>query len=180
MSADLNELWPVQFIEGINDKWQGDIDITHELLVNDYEKIGLRYVPRFHLLLEHFETYIYSDPNRELPETSISICLSHGNNPEYQPLTEFKPTTKIRVTVNSSHRWQRFEVSPVILRSGQLYWIIIEPNQGHWALDYHGPISGSATTEYMVMKEGTWGYAKPQRLPFLLRFYGRLIPLYTR
>ena len=64
MSLELSNLWPVQFIEGINDKWQGAIDITHDLLVNNYDKIGLHYVPRFHFLLEHFETYINADLNR--------------------------------------------------------------------------------------------------------------------
>ncbi|MFC2067306.1 hypothetical protein ACFLUO_09750 [Chloroflexota bacterium] len=163
----LDELFPVQFVEGINE--EAELPDEKVIVITSYSGIGLQYVPKVSYSLTKLEVVLtFSD----IPQgAKIRIDLNSDYNG--------KPTNDIILSTGSIipegvGGWQQVNLQPVSLIKGRKYWVTIHPNGCPVALIKTE--KGKSVT-LSVKAEDRWATPTEDiRGKVMLRFYGRIFP----
>lgn len=167
----LNELLPIQFIEGINenaryDYGEGLVDVSQINRAIEY-KAGRSYC------LTRLDLYIVTTALTKESDVAITLLTDYENNPTDIILSKGKFVPKLSGDKSSVYLWQEVILEPVVIIHDSRYWITI----AQASLCLAGAKEG-VECAIRARGENRWFTAeKSQRAKVMLRFYGRVLPL---
>ena len=172
--SELSEIFPIQFIEGINDNETLENRQTIELL--KYGIIAIAYKPKLSYCLTKLEIMIaHRLDTPSMKPMKAALHPDYKDKPSKVIITEGETTPEGSETpfrLNSI--WQEIELSPAILVNSKKYWISIDCNMEiHLVTARDGDITALAYKEDDNWRQDT-DYTEWK---CMLRFYGRILPV---
>lgn len=173
MADELSQLCPVQFIEGINENEEPIAPSEGQFWQPRQLKVAIPYEPTRTYTLSAIEILgspweleaskehpvgIYTDRNNLPSET----CVSNG---KLVVPTEIPPTY-----------WLQIQLEPVVIFRGQRYWIVLEDYSLKFAI---GVAKNGDEVVKTGMKIGQPWVSIDTKIRYMLKFYGRVLPIAT-
>lgn len=167
----LDELFPVQFVEGLN---EGAEQLDEEtIVITQYLGIGLQYVPQVSYSLTRLEIMItFGDLPKEA-QITVGLCSDYDDKPSDIVLTSGSFVPK-----GVYGGWQEVILKPVSVIRGKKYWVTINPNGCPTALIRAEKGKGCL----LIVRMGKKWKAQPEDIKdgrVMLKLYGRILPLST-
>lgn len=170
----LDEICPVQFVEGVNEgEEQLDettIEITHHL------GTGLQYIPKTSYSLTRLQVILILGETilgetRKDTQIRVDLCSDYKGKPSDIVLGSGSFVPK-----RGYGEWQEVAFKPVSLIKNWNYWITIHPSGCQVALLQ---AQKGQSLVLSVKSLNKWGIppAEPKEGKVMLRFYGRILPI---
>ena len=171
----LDEICPIQFIEGINEC--GEYVQKSVIGMQSYPVMAIEYIPKSSYSLTKLEICLFLPP-RVPEEKTIRVALysDYNGNPSDIVLTEgtFVPNFS-----KEKHQfiWQEIQLSPVVVSPNNKYWVTVYPQPLSIALV--DADEGVDSTLRVKKNNNKWdtlpNHIKESKV--MLRFYGRVLPM---
>jgi len=169
----LDEVCPVQFIEGINDNEEVDKKQTINLNAGI---IAFQYKPKISYSLTRLE--IMLKHRLALPDMApirVALHSNYNDMPGEVTITEGEVTPENCKDPNRmNYLWQSIELAPVTVIRDNPYWVSLDCNMDiHLVTATVGKVIALAYKQEIVWHQDT----DFQEWKCMLRFYGRVIPI---
>lgn len=167
----LDELFPVQFVEGINEGAEPSNKET--IVISNYSGTGLQYIPKVSYSLTRLEIMFTFGNIPEGAEIKVDLCSDYDEKPSDIVLSSgsFPPKTVYG-------GWREVTLKPVSVIRNRKYWVTIHPNRCPTALiraqEGQGCLFSVRTDTRWEIPPDTVKEGK-----VMLRFYGRVLPIST-
>ena len=174
----LDEICPVQFIEGINEC--GKCNTQNFLDIQGYQFVAIEYNPESTYCLTALEILIDHSPALGAREFDIALHSDYDGRPSDIILSRGKLATKVNSESVGTQfvrfvDWGKVDLNPVVVIRSSKYWITTRPDGRQLSLAT--AVDGD-TTNMMAAESGKW---RPDKLfsdwKCMLRFYGRILPV---
>ncbi len=169
----LNDLYPVQFVEGFNESEETYVDDDYILPVRDYAKAAIEIKPTISAVISRIDIDILTTTSTQEVPTKCAINSDYKNNPSNIELnnidTTFKPKAQWE---RSEHYWQQIIVLPVRLVAGRIYWFVIDVNHAQWAFML---AKDGQSTNLRVANTMRWRPETTRKCACMLRLFGRVL-----
>lgn len=164
----LDELFPIQFVEGINES--AEVVGDGFLQVRQYDRIAIPLAPTMAFTISRVEISLIWGRFGTQETYAAKISFDHDNNPSEIALSEgeliFEPT-------DSGYGWCKIKlVHPVVLLPNKHYWLELESKD---AL-FHLGIAREGARVSMRADLGEGWSSSGNDHSFMLRLYGRVFP----
>jgi hypothetical protein len=167
----LNDICPIQFIEGINEcaKIADDYINTKE-----YHGVAIDYCPKLTYSLNKFDIFLVHQQMPTGDKYKVALCSNYDDKPSDILLSQGEwACGQERLNV-----WQEVELEkPVVVIRGNKYWLTIELGTGNIGL----PIAvGEDVKETTLKFQGHKLWVSNTRFKtgkVMLKFYGRVLPV---
>lgn len=169
----LDEICPVQFVEGLNEGADTSADIE-STVITTYSCVGILYIPKVSYSLASLEMMLVFGQFREGTKIKVELCSDYDEKPSDIILSSGSFVPKVVYG-----EWREVTLKPVSVLRNTKYWVTIHPN--------------GCPTAFVVPKEGKdytlsvkpGSYSKWETLPemdinnrkVMFRFYGRIFPV---
>lgn len=166
----LNELFPVHFVEGLNEGAEPSGEGT--IVITSYSGTGLQYIPTVSYILTRLEIILTFGEIPEGAEIRVNLCSDYDEKPSDIVLGSgsFVPEKGVL------GGWQEVTLKPISVIRNRKYWVTIHPNRCPTALIRAEKGQGSVLS---VKTETRWK-TPPERVKVgevMLRFYGIILPI---
>ena len=166
----LDDICPIQFIEGINE----DLEPAkgQSLHVNTYDRVAIQYTPSLTFCLARLELLLYCRQVSVPEEYNFKLHTDYEDNPGKTVLRE--GAFKFDMTDRKIDWFEICLDHPVVIMASKNYWLDIESRDAIFRLCR---TDKGITSKTSAQIGDTWssGGEIPNR--FMLRFYGRILPL---
>ena len=178
MANELNTLFPIQFIEGINENAEYEIDEDYRLSMLPFARIAIDYRPRVASVLSRADILILTDARTDANKPiTAAIYSDYNGNPSDITLNDVDSFTLQVPREAYKVYWQQITLKPAILAPGNQYWLVLDVDRGFWALQL---AKNDGATNLKVTNEKRWRtYEESHKTKVMVRFYGRLIPFFS-
>ena len=176
----IDEICPVQFIEGINQ--YAEYDTKNFLDTQSYLSIAIEYRPKFTYCLAQIEILAGYIAVLGVGEFEVALYPDYEGKPGNIILSRGTLAIDIseevaRMQSGRIYDWQTVEFNPVVVIRDNKYWIVINPEGKKLTLCT--AVAGEPTN-MMIRDEGQW--RTDQIFVFgswqcMLRFYGKILPV---
>ena len=168
----INELFPVQFIEGINEFAR--FDTSQSLQANDFGGgIAIAYTPRLNYSLCRID--IVAEVHPELlaqDRIKFSIRVNHDEKPSDITLSNGKFSQELSNTYRQTIKLD----SPVVLFVGRKYWLAFERTGDEYLV--FPIVLGDVKSELRFKGGSKWVVENAFKTwSVVVRFYGRIVPI---
>jgi hypothetical protein len=164
--AMVSELYPIQFIEGINE----NEEVTDKPFM-EYRDYGIAvlFTPNFRYNLTRIEIY-GSVGEKSKPHKAI-LLTDHNGAPSKTAVAE----GRLLVPTELGEDWLPVELSqPVVVFTERKYWLAFPE---HPLTIYIGYAKEGKELIMVANPYGVWGHAEPDvKRRVMLRFFGRALP----
>jgi hypothetical protein len=169
----IDELCPIQFIEGVNEYTISTPDLFD---LSDFKVIAIKYQPKLSYNLRNLSIYLMSGMGVQ-PQSEIRIALHSNYNdiPSDIVLSEgtFKlPLARERPIIT----WQEINLKPVVVFHSNTYWLVIDVS-GYYRLcknDVNNAIECQLKVIKISNKVIKWENID-ENPKLMLKFYGRAL-----
>jgi hypothetical protein len=167
MLDELNNLFPVQFIEGRNKGAEPGEAST--IPTGAY----ILYAPEVSYSIAHIEIFLECAPVPERQENKLRIYPAYLDHPSDLVLTE--GAVVFEADTEPYQGWRRIEISrPVVLIAHKKYWLRFTEIETDFKF-FSAKEGDDITT--MTSENGKWHSAHDR---LMLRFFGRVFPVAAR
>ncbi|MFC1904816.1 hypothetical protein ACFLXT_03520 [Chloroflexota bacterium] len=166
----LEELFPVQFIEGINENVK---NIKNELLqINTYDYVATQFVPAHTFLLTESEIYLAWDAFSQREEYIVRLYSDYKDKPTEIILREGK---LVFDTSPSGYGWCKISLNePIVIFAKNKYWLCLKSRDALFSLLQAKEGKESSFREYT---DGGWLGNVLDKYRVMIKFYGRVFPV---
>lgn len=168
----LDEICPFQFVEGINESEELTDGRLPELPAYG---VSIPYTPYISYILTLIEVYVSPGALQQPKEHVVQICTDHNDNPSKICLVD----GKLVVPSNGIGQWLKVELKQsVAIFAGSKYWLCFPEHPRKF---YFGVTKKGEELSLRANPSGQWVSSSSNReYRFMLRFYGRVIPVATK
>lgn len=165
----LDELFPEQFVEGVNEGEEQPDETTIE--ITHYLGTGLQYIPKTSYSLTRLQVILTLGEIRKDTQIRVDLCSDYNGKPSDIVLGSGSFVPK-----RGYGEWQEVVFKPVSLIKNWNYWITIHPSGCPTALLQ---AQKGQSLVLSVRSLNKWGIppAEPKEGKVMLRFYGRILPI---
>jgi len=167
----LNDIFPEQFIEGINESEVPDDEFP---IFGSYG-VAIPYTPSINYILTSVNIFVSPSDLEQPKEHVVKIYTDHNDNLSEICLID----GKITVPSHSMSQWLQIKLNQgVAVFSGHKYWLCFPEDH----LDFvFGVSENGKELSLRANPSGRWTVSRSdRRYRFMLRFYGRVIPVATK
>ena len=164
----LDELFPVHFVEGLNEGAEQFYEDT--MVITRYSGTGIQYTPQVSYVMTKLEIMMTFGDLPPKARIGVNLCWDYDEKPSDIILSsgDFVPKT-------AHGGWCEVTLKPISVIKGRKYWVTIHPNGCPTAL-----IRAEKGRDCLlsVRTERKWE-APPEEVRYckvMLRFYGRILP----
>jgi len=171
----LDDLFPVQFIEGINECAGYTVDDDYILSMSNFVKTAIEYKPTISSILSRVDILILTTEQTEANKRiNASIYSDYHGSPSDIPLRVID-TFQMQVPGEGYQvYWQEIKLTPVVLVCNIPYWLVLDVDQSAWAFVL---AKDGKQTNLLVKKDKRWkDFKEPANTKVMVRFFGRVIP----
>jgi hypothetical protein len=168
----IDELCPIQFIEGINEWTPEKINFFDS---SPLQPIAIKYQPKFSYTLSKLHIYLRSIMESKQSEIKVAIHSNNNDKPSDIILSEGSLNLTLSKGMPESP-WQEINLKPVVVFRNNIYWLVLQMG-GYWQLVQNGE-SNAIECHLKTTKGITWEVIKPNP-KIMFRFYGRALTLST-
>lgn len=165
----LDELFPVQFVEGLNEG--AELSDINSLVITGYSGVGIQYTPSLSYSLTKLETILTFGNSLDGAEIKICIYSDYKDKP-----SDIQLSSGSFVPKKVYGEWRIVTLNPISIIKGRRYWITIHPNG--YAVAFVIPKTGqNSILSFKKFKkwEALPEYAEGGKVMF--KFYGRILPV---
>ncbi|MBA7604142.1 hypothetical protein ES703_11261 [subsurface metagenome] len=165
----LDEISPVQFIEGVNEYAEPLED--QGINTRGYSGVAIEYLPKLSYTLKKLDIFLkHKEPPHE-GKCKVALCTSDPKgNPSDIVLSEGGFAWK-----QTLGDWQQVELEPIVVRPSNKYWLTIDLDGGYIVLPIAKEGDESALRFRGKERWRTHDLFKANKV--MLRFYGRVLPV---
>lgn len=166
----LDEIYPVQFVEGIN-HFEEFID-DQFIKTTGFSRVAIQFIPKLSYSLNAIEVFMVVEYQSHRESSfEVAVCPDFHDHPGNIQITE-----GTWVASEQQLAWQTMSFQkPVVVINSKKYWLTINLDSRRIGLVI---AKQGDETPLRVAGAQRWraeDSLKPQR--FMLRFYGRILPL---
>ncbi len=165
----LDELFPVQFVEGLNEGAEPSEE--DNIVITTYSGFGVQYIPSLSYSLTRLEMMLTFGNFREGTQITVELCSDYDEKPSDIILSSGSFVPKVVYG-----GWKEVTLKPVSVIKKKKYWVIVHPNGCPTAFMKADKGKGYALS---VKRDAKWR-TPPDNLKegeVMLKFYGRILPL---
>ncbi len=167
----LDELCPIQFIEGIN--YYEKYDLGDLVYMSSYNELAIQYKAEKSYCLTSVEPFILTNASTQEIEVAVKLYSDYDENPSDIMLSSGSLTPQIPREKAYLHKWQGVALKPVSIIRGNKYWLAISNAQICLQVAEKG-------VDCVLKARGETKWFSPKDNPtskIMLRFYGRVLPV---
>ena len=170
----LDEICPVQFVEGLNEGAESSEEGT--IRITQFSGFGVQYIPSLSYSLTRLEIMFTFGDIPEGAEIRVDLCSDYDEKPSDIVLSSgsFPPKTPYA-------GWREVMLKPISVIRNRKYWVTIHPNRCPVAL-----IEADKGQGYILSGKRDTRWKTPsvdnvlvEKGKVMLRFYGRVLPIST-
>ncbi len=171
----LDEICPVQYIEGINENEAKPGKFTvKEYGMDDLQFIGIKYTPKMSYCLSKLGIfYCATLRTREDIKVEVNLCNAYKNHPSDIVLSGGSFNPKLPKQKTEEYYWQEVDLKPVVVIRDKEYWITIGVEYGNILL----PTASEKQCAFRVRKNVKWATPDVANFGIILKFHGRVMPI---
>ncbi|MFC2003447.1 hypothetical protein ACFLV4_05845 [Chloroflexota bacterium] len=166
----LDEICPVQFIEGINEN--GKIERENFIQIRGYQNVAIRFTPNRTFLLSRLEICLVWGNFNKQEEYGVKLCSDYKNNPTDTVLREGKLVFDV---TKSGYGWCIIDLNePIVVFARNNYWLCFDSYDALFSL------LKATEGDEILFREYTgsdWFGESTDKYRFMFRFYGRVVPI---
>ena len=167
----LDELCPIQFVEGMNEG--AETSDVESIVITCYSRVGILYIPKVSYSLTSLEIMLTFGDYQNGAQINVELCSDYEDKPSDIVISSgsFDPKTFYG-------GWREVTLKPVSVLRNMKYWVTIHPNG--FPMAFLAPKNGTDYT--LSVKTGTnskWE-TPPEDISsrkVMLRFHGRVFPV---
>lgn len=166
----LDELFPVQFVEGLNEGAEPSDEGT--IVITSYMATGLQYTPQVSYVLTRLEIMLTFGDIPDGTQMRVDLCSDYDEKPSDIVLSSgnFIPEK------GALGGWQEVKLNPVSVIRNRKYWVTIHPNRCPIAFIKAEKGQGF---ELSVKTDNRWKIP-PDHVKVgevMMKFYGRILSI---
>lgn len=165
----LNEIFPVQFIEGVNENAEALED--QHINTMGYSGVAIEYKPKLTYSLKKLHIFVIQAETSEKHKFNVALYTDHKNNPSDIVLSKGTWDSKTEYL----NGWQEVELEPTVVVRNKRYWLTIDLNERRMGL----PIAKEGEEAALRFRgRKKWVIHDIfKTCKVMLRFYGRVLPI---
>ncbi len=168
----LDELFPVQFIEGVNENGEIKRREHERVQIDELANIAIGFAPSHTFILNKIDIYLFWSGFSIPVEYKAKLYPDYCNNPAIIVLTEGKLGFDKE---GVGHGWRNIDLNqPIVVFAGNNYWLGLESLQVSFAL---GQAKEGKKVPFIEGKPGNWFSSLDTDYHLMLRLYGRVVPV---
>lgn len=166
----LDEISPVQFIEGVNECAEA---ADTSIKTMNYSGVAIEYIPKVSYSLKKLSIFLTHQEPIGGGKYKVALCSDYKNNPSDIPISKGEWVSSVK-----SEEWQEIEFEkPAVVVRNKKYWLTIDLDRGNIGLPMAIEGDESALRFRGKKKWGTDDMFKTDKV--ILKFYGRVLPILT-
>ncbi len=165
----LDELFPVQFVEGLNEVAEPSDEDT--IVITRYLGAGIQYIPQVSYILTRLEIMLVFGDFQKEAQITINVCTDYNDKPSDIVLSSgsFVPKSVYQ-------EWREVTLKPTSMIRNRKYWVTIHHNGFPTGL-----VRAEKGKDWLlsVKRDKRWG-APPEDIKdgkVMLRFHGRILAI---
>ena len=168
----LDEICPVQFVEGVNENGEIKREKADLIQIHQLRNVALGFTPNRTFLLKSIEICLLWNEFRQPVEYEVKLYPDYNNNPADLVLREGKLSfTKI----SSGLDWCNINLNqPIVVFTKNDYWLSLESFGANFFLLQ---AKEGKRVPFSEGKPGNWFNSTDVDYQFMLRLYGRVLPV---
>lgn len=165
----LDEICPVQFVEGMNEG--AELSDEDTIIITEYSGFGIQYIPSLSYILTGLEMMLVFGNFREGTQITVEISSDYDEKPSGIILSSGSFVPKVLYA-----EWREVTLKPVSVIRNKKYWVVVHPNRCPT-----GFVKADKGKGYVLggKRDAKWR-TLPDNLKegeVMLKFYGRVMPV---
>lgn len=167
----LDEICPVQFVEGLNEGAEPSDYDEDVIVITSYSGFGIQYAPSLSYILTRLEIMLTFGDIPEGAQIRVDLYSDYEDKPSDIVLSSGSFIPKV-----VERGWKEVILEPVAVIRGRKYWVTIHPNRCPTVVSEakkgHGfMLSGKRDEKWRTPFDDI------EKGKVMLRFYGRVVPI---